>query len=458
MLTSVLKTLNKQLEEEGEELFANARNAAAGSLKLKDSTETHRRSLSFVAYNIIGVLPASIVSHDALLEYLEHLGFVSTYILPVFQSCAGRAVEVISCNEAEISGAIESVRSYTTHLDLITDGLVFKVNNLAEQADLGEGTRSPKWATAFKFAPERKSTKLLSVTIQVGKTGRLTPVAELEPVELGGTVVQRASMCNQDELKRIGANVGDIVFVEKSAEIIPKIMGVETKNSTSVFTMPSECPCCKQKVKRKQGEVDTYCVNPECTDQVVACLIWSTGKNGLDIDGCGKSTVALLVENNVASLSDLFKLSDFNFLGVSARKKLKDGIQKAKGAPMWRKLSSLNVDKLGVETCKKIATSFTSLEDVVDNWERLKLVCGQVQRENLFEFLGKNEAELVLLETLGFKIEAEVGAVAGVLTGKAFCITGTMPSGTKRNKLASIIEEHERRCGILFIQKAPKTG
>ncbi len=440
MTLSALKELNAMREMEGDDLFANARNAASGSLKLGDSKEAARRELSFVAYSIASEIPdKKVKTHDAMLEYLELLGFISTYTLPVYRSCAGRSVEVVECTEENVAAVIASVRDYMTNLDLNTDGMVFKVNDLATQRDMGEGTKFPKWAAAFKFAPERSSTKLLSVTVQIGKTGRLTPVAELQAVELGGTTVQRASLCNQDEIKRLGVNVGDIVFVEKSAEIIPKVMGVAEKKSEGVYTLPRKCPCCASDVRRAQGEVDTYCINPDCNDQIRARLIWSTGKTALDIDGCGKSTVEIMMKNGVRKLSDLFVLEDFSFLKPAAAKKIKSGVEKAKSAPFWRKLSALCVDGVGVTVCKDIAARFRSLDEIIEKWDDLKQICGQSQRESLFEHLGRFSDEIEALIAAGLKFEADESQV-GVLTGKVFCITGTMPSGTKRDDVASIVE------------------
>lgn len=217
--------LNLALDDQGEEPFANPRNAASGSLKLKDPMEVARRHLLFVAYGTPNEI-TGVETQDALVEYLALLNFQTPLQLPVKESCEVLAQCFVMADEAGLAALIQRADELRQMLDVATDGLVFKINSLPRQREEGAGTRAPKWAVAYKFPPERKPTKLLAITVQVGKSGKLTPVAELEPVALGGTVVRRASLCNQDQINRLGITPGCTVLVEKSADIIPAVVKV----------------------------------------------------------------------------------------------------------------------------------------------------------------------------------------------------------------------------------------
>lgn len=233
MRFSVFDKLNEALAEAGEEPFANPRNAASGSMKLKDPREVAKRQLSFVAYGVANEFKEAMTQTD-LVEYLALLGFVTardlpTRTLPSSRPVGDRIGGKITLHEASLDKTIADLGRINGKLDLPTDGLVFKLLDRAKQRELGDGTRSPRWALAYKFPPERKLTKLNAITLSVGKTGKITPIAELEPISLGGTVVRRASLMNADEVGRLGVSVGDTVLIEKSAEIIPRVVGAYEK-------------------------------------------------------------------------------------------------------------------------------------------------------------------------------------------------------------------------------------
>jgi DNA ligase (NAD+) len=430
---------------EGDRL-ANPRNGASGSMLLKDSREVAKRKLSFAAYSVPSDLPAAVTTQEALLEYLESLGFPSTLTLPVRQDMAGLPYMTCLANE-ELMPAIQHLDGYRKALDMDTDGLVIKVNSLEKQRDLGEGERSPKWGAAFKFPPETKETRLNAVIIQVGKTGQVTPVAELQPVNLGGAMVARASLCNQDELDRLGIDVGDYVLVQRSGEVIPKIVGLARpsptkKNHGKSYQMPKTCPCCSTPLERPPGMVHSYCVNPDCDDQVFARLVYAVGKDALDIDGCGETTVRTLMDKaDVKKLSDLYAIKDFSFLKPATAKKMREGLEKAKSAPLWRKLSALNIDEIGKVTCQTLAGRFSSLSEMSANQDEVQELIEESRTISLMTWLDKNiETELTALAGHEFYFEEDRKA-AGVLSGKTFCITGALQSG-RRDDVSALIEQH----------------
>lgn len=446
MTYTVFNQLNAELEAQQEEPFANARNAAAGTLKLKNPQEVARRRLSFVAHGCNTEIPG-IEKQHALVEYLESLGFQTTMMLPLLEGKRGISCLYVPNSEDAVESFLEQMDADRKRLDVATDGLVFKLDDLTKQRELGEGTRAPKWAVAFKYPPERKQTTLLGVTVQVGKTGRITPVAELQPVALSGTIVRRASLCNQDEVERLGIDVGDIVYVEKSAEIIPKVVGVAREvRGNKHWKMPELCPSCSTKLVRHDGEVDFYCPNYDCEEQVFGRLKHATGKAALDISGCGEAMVREFMRHGVRSLSGLLTIKDVTFLKPAARNKFREGRDRALKQALWRKLHALGIDGLGQVHCQEIATHFLSFESAFDTTEHIKRVgdkdvvytaigqlreiLGDVVFDNVLAFVEKNSDELDLLEKAGLKFETDKTSI-GALTGKIFAITGTLVSGSR---------------------------
>lgn len=438
MRYSIFNEHNTRLEVEGEDPFANPRNAAAGSLKLKNSTDVAARKLSFVAYGTSVDMPG-ITTQRELDEWLECLGFQSVFMLPATgdMEMLPRTTKLDSLNY--LTALIAGLDTLREKLDLPTDGLVFKLNDMAAQRELGEGTRAPKWAVAYKYPPERKSTRLIGITLQVGKSGKLTPVAELAPVQLSGTTVSRASLCNADEIARLGVDVGDTVLVEKSAEIIPKVMGcahpVEGKRA---WQMPDNCPCCGTKLEKPEGFVDYFCPNRDCDEQVFARLKHALGKQSLDLDGCGEVMIRLLMNNGVRRLSDVFTFDRIREVAkASASKRFYEGRAKAKEAAFWRKLHALGIDGLGRTLCQDVANRFGSLAAIYDELDTFKELVGASVYANFIEQVDGDEIER--LEQLGF-IFHENKANAGPLSGKSFVITGTLSTGT-RDEVSRLIEE-----------------
>lgn len=425
--------LNAKLEKEGDELFANPRNAAAGSMKRKNPADVAERGLAFLAYHIVKsdyLGTADAPSQHERLKQLQALGF---------RTPLESGIPVVNLFDLDqVKSAIEGWSIGRSTLDYDIDGLVFKVNDIKTQVTLGLNNRAPNWATSYKFPPERKVTKLLGITVQVGRLGTLTPVAELQPVNLAGTVVKRASLHNADEIQRLGLNIGDEVIIQKAAEIIPQVVGVANKLSRGVWSMPDRCPCCNSAVDRLANKVAIVCTARMCKDQVFARLEHAVKKQSLDIDGCGEQSIKAMVDRGINSLSDLFAADDLSFLGVAASKRVAAGLKKAKTSPLWRKLHALGIDGIGVTTCKELANRWNSLPDMLENLDEVSKLLGPVTFSNFRNYFENNDniAELEKLIGLGFVFEDE--KKSGPLVGKVFCITGGMLSGSRDEVSAKI--------------------
>lgn len=441
--TTRFNEYNAQADES--DRYANPRNGASGIMRSLDSKEVAKCRLDFVAYSVPSDLPPGVQTQEGLLEYLESLGFVSTITLPVTKDMPGLPYLTSTVETLQLQEAIQFMDDYRKALDLDTDGLVIKLSSLATQHDTGEGTKSPKWAAAYKFPPETKPTKLLKVMIQVGKTGQITPVADLEPVELGGVVVRRASLCNQDELNRLGIDIGDFVLVQRRGEVIPKVVGLSRPSPTKTdpnksYQMPRTCPCCCTLLERPEGMVDLYCPNPDCHDQVFARLSYAIGKDALDIRGCGESAVQTLMSDaNVKRLSDLYAIKSFSVLKPAKAKAMKEGLEKAKTAPLWRKLASLSIEGIGKVSCQDLATKYGSLEAMMGDRDGLVDMVGEVATTSLVNFLADHFDEIERLNGFGFHF-VEDRKSAGPLSGKSFCITGALSSGS-RDDVSALIEK-----------------
>ena len=463
MRYSVFNEANVKLEKEGFELLANPRNAAAGAMKLKDPEEVMRRKLRFCAYGTTTDLPY-ISTQMQLTDFLETLGFQSVYMLPTAdaqgkpKSCQSVADCFLIESTEMLDRRIREADINRAFLDLPTDGLVFKINSLDKQRDMGEGTKFPNYACAFKFPPERKLTTLLDIVIQIGRTGKVTPVAELKPVLLSGTVVRRASLCNQDEIERLCLSIGDDVYVEKSAEIIPKIVGVSyggaafingkldvalsggppacTDKGTPladfaqkpVYHIPSQCPCCKTKLVQPENYVDSFCPNPDCDAQVFEGLRHACGKAALDIDGCGEVLIKELMNHGVRKLSDIFTIKP-DFLKPSARKRFEESRAASPTQSLWRKFHALGIDGFGTTYCQEVASRWSSLTSAFDEVDALVEITGTVIYNAIYDYFMKNSGEIDALDSL---IGMSSTSIAdGPLKGKTFCITGELISGSR---------------------------
>ena len=424
--------LNEENLKNGEKVFANPRNAASGSIRQLDSSITAKRDLAFFAYTLI-VDDKNITTHWDSMNYLKELGFkVNPNI---------RKVD-------NIQGAVDYCQEWSTKrfdLNYATDGVVIKINDFASQNELGFTSRAPKWATAFKFPPEEITTKLLSIEVNVGKTGAVTPVANLEPVNLAGSVVSRATLHNFDEIKRLDVRVGDTVLIKKAAEIIPKVIKViddENHKNLSEYIAPTTCPECNSTLVYKEGEVNLYCENENCPSIEKAKLEYWVSKEAMDIDFVGPSIIEKLYERKlIKTPADLYKLQqqDFMFIDLIQEKSafnMYNSIQESKTRPLSRFITALSIRHVGKETAELLVNEFQTLDNIKNaSVESLSNIDGIGEKVALSIFnYFRNENNIKVLEELkncGVIPTESVLKNSDKLSGKSFVLTGTLSSMTR---------------------------
>lgn len=442
--------MNQELLEAGEPTYANPRNTASGSLKLQDSNLVAKRPLECLIYAVVGNnIPVK--EHYESLEMARGWGF--------------------KVPKAKLANSIDEVIAFIDHWDVHrhelpyeTDGVVIKVNNLHQQDELGYTSKSPRWAIAYKFKAERVSTKLNTITYQVGRTGAITPVANLEPVQLAGTTVKRASLHNADQIAKLDVREGDEVFVEKGGEIIPKIIGVDfTKRDES--TMPTvyidKCPECLAVLERKEGEAQHYCPNfYGCPPQIIGRIQHYISRKAMDIEGLGGETVALLYNSElIENYADLYELKKEQVLPLErmaekSAANLINGIEKSKEVPFERVLYALGIRYVGETVAKKLAKHYKSIDNLASaTITELVTVdeIGERIAQSVIEFFAndKNRKIVERLKAFGVKLESEGkdDAPAGtLLTGKIFVVSGVFEKFS-RDELKQAIEDNGGKVG-----------
>ena len=361
MPNSELVRLNELRKAAGEPPFANPRNSTAGSLKLLDSKLCAQRQLRFVSHGLGESSDIGETSYFALTQLLKRWG------IPVSPH---------TCRYDSIEQVIEHAERWSDQrntLDFQTDGLVVKVDDLNQRERLGSRSKSPRWTIAYKYEAEQAVTKLLGISVQVGKTGKLTPVADLEPVQLAGTTVKRASLHNADELERKDIRIGDTVVIQKAGEIIPQVVRVETgaRDGTETrFHFPKTCPSCGARVERTGDEVDFYCSNPpsRCRDQLKEWLRWYAHRDAMDIDGLGEKLIDQLVDKKlVKSLADLYRLdaatlTELERMGKKSAENLVRAIEASKHRTLDRLLTGLTIRHVGTRMAEVIAERVQTLD------------------------------------------------------------------------------------------------
>jgi DNA ligase (NAD+) len=421
--------INEEKELIGEELFANPRNAAAGTLKLLDSSIVAKRGLEFLAHGIGVCEGVEFGSHEEVLQFFKTNG------LPV------NPHNRVCKDMEEVFHACDVWKEKKDTLDYDIDGLVFKVNSRAQQRELGFTNKSPRWVIAYKFPAEKSKTQLLDISVQVGRTGTLTPVAHLEPVFLAGTTVSRATLHNEDEIKRLDLRIGDWVLVEKSGEIIPQVLEV-IKNKRSgkekIFNFPKKCPVCQSDVTREEGEVAYRCVNVSCVAQLKARLMHFASRKAMDIEGLGDALVEQLVDKGlVKDFSDIYLLNketvaSLERMGEKSANNLIAQIEKSKRNELSRLLFGLGIRHVGVNAARIIAQHFGSMKKLEsasrEDVHKIHTM-GEVIAESLIEFFKNKENIRIIrkLEHLGVRMtEEKKTIVSSALAGKTFVITGTL--------------------------------
>ena len=440
------EALNKEREEQEEPLFANPRNAASGTLKLQDPKEVARRGLDAYLYYMLGEnLPAQ--THYERLMTAKQWGFRISDAIKVCQ------------NVDEVMAYIAYWDTERKKLPVATDGIVLKVNNLAQQAELGYTAKTPRWAIAYKFPAEKQLTLLKEITYQVGRTGVVTPVANLEPVQLSGTVVQRATLHNEDFIRQLDIRPGDRVWVEKGGEIIPKIVEREKSkdrpSDSKPFEFPTVCPECGAMLVRVEGEAAWRCPNEAgCPPQIKGKIEHFVSRKAMNIDGLGEETIDLLYRqgllHNIADIYDL-KLEDIasqERLGEKSAQNMLAGIEASKQVPWSRVLFALGIRMVGETTAKKIAKRYSSIDSL--QWATAEQLCaiedvGPQIAENIVKYFEdiRNLEILARLRQAGLQFEGDESQKSKVesqkLVGRTIVISGTF-SQHSRDEYKAMIE------------------
>jgi DNA ligase (NAD+) len=422
------KRLNEDRLAEGQPLFANPRNAAAGSLRQLDSRITAARPLEVFCYGVGRMTGLAFRSQGDILEGLKSLGF---RINPLIRSRIPLD-QVLACYRE-----LEKERD---HLAYDIDGMVIKVDDLALQDTLGATSRSPRWAVAYKFKALQETTRVLNIEVQVGRTGSLTPVAHLKPVNVGGVTVSRATLHNEDEIRRKDIRIGDTVLVQRAGDVIPEVVKViESRRigSEQAFTMPSSCPVCGSAVVRETGEAATRCINAACPAQVKESIRHFAGKGRFDIDGLGEKLADQLVDaGHLRSYADLFGLTrqtleSLSRMGPKSAENLVSAIEKSKEIPFSRFLYALGIRHVGEHVAGILAGRFGSVEALFTatraELESMEGI-GPVVAESIADFFSNPENRNTIGQMIaaGVRISREKGPERETLKSKTFVITGTL--------------------------------
>lgn len=438
--------MNEERIEIGEEPYRNPRNTASGSLKLQDSAEVAKRPLECLLYNLTGT-NLGVSSQFESLEKARAWGFKVPTVAKLAHS---------------IDDVLEFINYWDIHrhdLPYETDGVVVKVNSLQQQEELGFTAKAPRWAMAYKFKAEQVSTRLNSITYQVGRTGAITPVANLEPVELAGTTVKRASLHNADQIEKLDIRVGDMVYVEKGGEIIPKILGVDLSERPGDSTPTqyiTHCPECGTMLERKEGEAQHYCPNYNgCNPQIIGRIQHYISRKAMDIDGLGGETVALLVNQGlITNYSELYELTKEQVIPLErmaekSAEKLIQGIEQSKNIPFERVLFALGIRYVGETVAKKLARHYKSIDAIREATQEQLVNVDEIGikiAESVCLFFTSEENNDIInrLKSFGVQLEMSAEELEGktiLLQGQSIVVTGVFET-VSRNELKKLIEDN----------------
>jgi DNA ligase (NAD+) len=444
MRRSEFDALNDRRADAGETLFANPRNAAAGSLRQLDSKLTAERPLRLYAYGV-GLAEGDVPqSHSEQIALLRDLGFAVTDNAKVCKTTD----ELWEQCEWWLQGRNE--------LDYEIDGVVIKVNSINLQNELGAVSREPRWATAYKFPALQKTTKIIDIEINVGRTGSLNPVAILEAVEIGGVTVRRATLHNEDEIERLGVKIGDTVVVQRSGDVIPKIISVITEKrdgSERAFSMPDECPVCGAQAVRIEGEVARECVNVSCPARLREQIRHFVSRGAMDIEGFGSKLAVLFVDlgliQDFADIYDLDweKVAELEGFGPKRIENLQNSIQSSREQPLSRLINALGIRHIGERNARSLAHHFRSMERFLGaSQEDFQAVpgIGSVVAEAVYDFVQepRNQDLIKRLETMGLRMDEgtiDAPETDGKLSGKTIVLTGRMES-LSRSEAQELLE------------------
>lgn len=436
--------INRQLEEAGQKLFANPRNAAAGSLRQLDPAVTARRKLDIYVFNVQRITGKSFKTHSESLEYLKRLGFKIT---PGYAVCR---------NIQEVIEQIRSIGESRDDLPFEIDGAVVKVDNLEQRDILGSTSKAPRWAVAYKYPPEMKKTKLKDIVIQVGRTGALTPNAVLEPVRIAGTTVSRATLHNEDFIREKDIRVGDTVWIRKAGEIIPEVVEVDFSQrpaDSKPFVMPDKCPVCGAPAVREENEAIRRCTGIECPARLFRSIVHYASRDAMNIEGLGPALIEMLLEKGfIRGIPDLYRLKDrreelvaLERMGEKSVDNLLASIERSKTNDLSRLIFGLGIRHIGLRAAQLAARHFGSMDKLMEaSMEEILSVeeFGEKMAESLYQFMRQEQTRhtIALLKEAGVQMVSTAPAVQeGVFKGKTFVLTGTLPNFT-RAQATEIIE------------------
>lgn len=431
--------LNLERDQQGLSRFANPRNAAAGSIRILEPAITASRRLDYFAYFLLVDGAPYHESHWESLNALDQMGFK---VNPYRGLCA------------DVDELLEFCREWEGQRDSLPyeiDGVVAKVDSVSQQRELGWTAKAPRWAIAFKYAAEQAETVVEEIKVQVGRMGTLTPVAHLRPVEVRGVTVSRATLHNEDEIRRLGVEIGDSVIIERSGEVIPKVVRVTAHGAQRrPFVMPKECPVCGGAVVREEGEVAFRCINTNCPARLKESILHFAARGVMDIDGMGEALVDQLVDRGlVASVAGIYKLTleqlvDLERMGKKSAEKLLRNIEASRRQPLPRVLSALGIRFVGERTAVFLAEAFGSLDKIaaadLETLQHAEEV-GPKVAESIYQFFRepRNQELIARLREAGLQFECQLARKkGGALEGLTFVLTGTLPHLSREEAKARI--------------------
>ncbi len=438
---SVFHKLVEEQELNEEKPFKNPRNAAAGSLRQKNPKITAKRKLDIFVFNVQQIDGHSLSNHKQSLDYLKELGFKTIPFYTEFKNIDGAIDEL---------KRIADIR-YTLPFDI--DGAVIKVNDFEKRRILGSTAKFPKWAIAFKYPPEEKETKLLSIEVNVGRTGVLTPTAVFSPVLIAGSTVSRATLHNEDFIKEKGICIGDTIIIRKAGDVIPEVVSVKEHIPDAVpYRMPEICPSCGAKAVREDGEAAIRCNNPDCPAQLLRMLIHFCSRDAMDIEGLGDALLNKLVEQNmIKTAADIYslnfdKIAEMDKMGKKSAENLKKAIEKSKENDLSKLVFALGIRHVGAKAAKLLSDNFRDIDSIMNSSaEDIAKIdgFGLVMAQSVVDFMSMPQSQKLIadLKAAGVNMKAEDTHIDNRFSGKTFVLTGTLTKYT-RSEASRIIENY----------------
>ena len=436
--------MNEERELNEEKTFANARNAAAGSLRQLDTKITKKRPLDIYIFNVQKIEGKEFNSHFEELKYLKKLGFNVNPVL-------------IPCNNIpEAIDAINKIGEEREELTFGIDGAVIKVDDLKLREKMGTTSKVPRWAIAYKYPPEKKETKLKDIICQVGRTGAITPMAILEPVKVAGSTISKTTLHNEDFIKEKDIRVGDTIVVQKAGDVIPEILEVKKKKrdgTEKVFEMPKVCPVCGAPVVREEGEAVSRCIGIECPAKLVRNIIHFVSRDCMNIDGLGDKIIEQLINKNlISNIADIYflKFEDIATLKKNGQKftqNLIDAINNSKNNDLYRLIAALGIRHIGTKAAKTLAKKYKTMDSLMNaSLESLAMTddIGEISANSIYEFFRQDQTIDLINRLKEAKVNMEALESEDIdnrFEGKTFVLTGTLEKFT-RKEASDLIEKH----------------